>query len=91
MATLPSEQIIVQEAITSTLFHVKEAMTEYVLLTLMSHHKEVVNRLSAALQFLIERVFKKLLRTPQTTAEVTKAVINKPAFIHSNATLIKWE
>lgn len=47
-------------------------MTKLVLETLTTEHKGVKNRLSVALESLIERIVSKVVRVPQTITEVTE-------------------
>lgn len=66
-------------------------MTKLVLETFTAQHKGVNNRLSAALESLTELIVTKLMRSPQTFAEVTETVIEHPGFIALTAAFLKAE
>lgn len=89
VTTPTSNQILSCDAITSTPFHIKEAMKTLVLHTLTTQQKGVENRLSAALESLIELTVKKAFRSLQTIAEVTEAVIDNHGVIATPVALVK--
>lgn len=86
-----SIQILERDASTGIPLDVEQTMTKLVLKALTSQQKGVDNCLSADPESLIERVVKKVVWSPQTTSEVTEAVINSPGFIATTAGLSKSE
>lgn len=64
-------------------------MTKLVLDKLTGQQKGVYNRLWAALVSSIERIVRNMVRSLQTIAEVTEAVIDNPRFISPTGTLVK--
>lgn len=89
VAPLTAEQIHLRDAITGIPFYVKEALTNVVLGNLTVQQKEVGNGLSAAVESLIARIVKNVVRLSQKTAKVTEAVIGNHACFAPNAALVK--
>lgn len=66
-------------------------MSKLVLEIVMTQHKEGSNRLSVVLVLLIECIVKKVVKTPESIAEIAKDVIEEAKFIVPKATLVKLE
>lgn len=81
--------ILVLDKITGATFHVEELKKKLVLKTLTSQHVRVGNCPSAALEWLIELVVRKMLSSPKTIAEVTGSVLDNPGFIYLTTTSVK--
>lgn len=66
-------------------------MKKLVLEIFTAQQKRIENRLLAALESLIERVVKKVVRSTRTIIGATKAVIDNPGSIGPTAALVKLE
>lgn len=88
---LTSTQILRRNAITGILSRLEEVMTKIVVQSVTARKKPLNKRQSTALKSLIERVVKKVVKSPETASQVTKAVINNPGLIAATASLFNSE
>lgn len=66
-------------------------MTKLVHGTVTSQHKVFARRLSPALELLMEPTVREVVRSPQTFAKVTEAIVDNSGFIVQTATLVRSE
>lgn len=64
-------------------------MTELVSKTLAAQYKRFVNHLLAALEWFIEHIVRKAVRSPLTIAEVTEGLISNSGTIAPTVAFIK--
>lgn len=86
-----SDQILVRNEISGIPLHAEKAMTKMELETPWTQQKAVENRLLAVLESSIERFVRKVVRSVQTIAEVTRAGIDSSGFISPTDVLVRSE
>lgn len=86
-----SEHILVLDEITGNAFHVEEAMTELVLKTITAQKNRADNRLSAVMESSVDRIFREVVSSPRTAAQVTEAVKENHRLIAPMIFFVKLE
>lgn len=84
-----SDQILVCGTITGIRYHFEEAMPKSVLEIFAAQHKEVDNRLSSALESLMEHFVEQVLSSPETIPQSSESIIDNPGLFTTKAILVK--